>query len=1108
MKIKIKNRHFFLRRKWLMNIMKTFILLFFTTAFSLSPSNVISQNSKVKIDIDKEITVDEVFSLIKQQTDYKFIYQKGIFDNFPNVRLKKGAIKTIKLLEKSLSRGDFEITVDKDGTILIKESISVNNKEIQEFEVSGTITDMSGLPLPGANILEKGTTNGTLTDFDGNFRITTTNKNITLVISYIGYTTKEVQIEGNQTGLNIKLDEDTASLDEVVIVGYGTVKKSDLTGSVSSVKAKDIVQIPTPRLDDALRGAITGVQVTPTSSQPGAAASIRIRGTNSVNGNSSPIFVIDGYIGSGNNVFINNDDIESVEVLKDASSTALYGSRGSAGVVLITTKKGRAGKPKLSYNSFMSVQSPKKLLPVLNANEFALFQNEIKGSEVFDPASFGEGTNWQEEIYSNSAITNNHTISASGGGEKTTYYISGNYMNQEGIYLNSGLERYQVRVNLENQLSKRLKVGTSINFATTEATPGSGRITDIAGYLPTLPVRDENGEFTIQTFTGEITNDNPVGIAHQRQALNTRANFLANIYGEYEIIEGLKYKLSVGSDFTWGKQKEYDPSSLFSEVITEGTGEITNTYNKGILLENTLSYTKDFGNHNLNAVAGYTRQTIRAEGNVTRTSGFVSDVIGFNDLSAGEVFEESSSSASIFGIESYLARVNYNYKGKYLLTLSGRVDGASNFAEGKKYGLFPAIGAGWNIGQESFMEESMFSNLKLRASYGRLGNPGANGSSLSRLEVGFPYTFGNQGISNSITLNRIGNPNLKFETTDQLDLGIDFGLFSNNLQGTLDYYHKTTNDLFTEREILSLAGVANNTVISNFGSMRNQGLELSLSAHIIDKGDWKLNASFNISTNKNVLLSIPDEDGEILVNTFGIASGETSAILREGEPVGSFYGFIADGIWNDQAEIDASGITTGQTLFPGGKRYEDISGPNGTPDGVIDDNDRTIIGDANPDFYGGFRTSLSYKGFELNTVWNYSVGNDIFNETSAILDNAFDNNVSAIYADRWTPDNTDSNIVSVDGLNRSFNFADTDIIEDGSFLRLRTISLAYNISTENINWLSTARISLTGVNQILFDDYSGYDPEVSRSDNNSRRGYDASEDPSTKAWTLGINLTF
>ncbi|MBB5268757.1 SusC/RagA family TonB-linked outer membrane protein [Algibacter amylolyticus] len=1092
--------------------MKVFVFLICTSTFSLTNTKAFAQE-KIIIDKDKLVTPNYVFKIIKRQTNFSFVYPKNLFENGGKIQLIKGEVFVIDLISKVLSGSNFSFEVTNNNTIYIKKKLKVSD-DVQQIEVKGVVTDEIGQPLPGANIIEKGTVNGTQSDFDGNFIITTTSENTVLIVSYVGYKTKEVQIQGNKTRLSIKLKEDAASLDEVVIVGYGTIKKSDLTGSVTSVKSERITETPAVRLDDALRGAASGLQITPTSSQPGAAASIRIRGTNSINGNSSPLFVIDGYIGSGNNVFINNNDIESIEVLKDASATALYGSRGSAGVILITTKRGKAGKPKINYDSFVSMTSPQRLLSMLNAREYAEFQNEVKGSEVFDVDSFGKGTNWQDEVYKNSAITTSHTLSVSGQEKSTNYYMSGNYLNQEGIYVGSELERFQTRVNLDTKIGDKLKIGLNINYAKTESAPYSSRITDVAGYLPTLPVRDENGEFTIQTFTGEVTNDNPIGIVSQSQRVNDLSNLLMNVYGEYEILDGLKYKLSIGSDNTWTTLKSYDPSTLFSEVITKGTGSITNRLNRGFLIENTLTYDKEFGDHSFNALAGYTRQTIKDESSSVSTSGFVSDVIGFNDLSAGEVFENSTSSASEFGIVSYLARINYNYKGRYLLTLSSRVDGSSNFSEGNKHGFFPAIGAGWNVGSESFMDESVFTNLKLRASYGILGNPAAGNSSLSRLEVGFPYTFGTGGaISNSIQLTTIGNPNLKFETTEQLDLGFDFGFFSNKLQGSLDYYHKTTNDLFTQREILLLSGVNNLSVISNFGTMKNQGVELSLDATILNKGDWMIDASFNISTNQNELVSIPEEDGELIINTIGIASGERSAILREGEPVGSFYGFKADGIWNNQAEIDASGITAGQTLFPGGKRYQDISGPDGTPDGIIDDNDRTIIGDVNPDFFGGFTTGISYKGIELRTVWNFSVGNDIFNETSTILDNAFDNNVSAIYADRWTPLNTDSNIVGVEGLNRSFKFADTDIVEDGSFLRLRTISLSYNIPTDKLKWMSAARISITGVNQLLFDNYSGYDPEVSRrlddgSESNTRQGYDASQDPSTKAWTVGINLTF
>ena len=1098
-------------------MMRAFIFMFCALAMALNPNKGVAQKADISITDDVELSLKQVFRLVNKQTDYKFIYRYDYIKNAPKVNINKGSIKVETLLRKSLAPVDLIYEFTEDKTIIVRRktypkspNTKLNTKVFQVL-VSGTVTDLEGVPLPGANIIEKGTTNGVQTDFDGNFSIETTTENPILVVSYIGFKTKEVVVNAATNILSIALEEDTAGLDEVVVIGYGSVRKADLTGAVATIKSADIVEVPTPRLDDALRGTLPGVEVTPTSSEPGAPASIRIRGTNSVQGNSSPLFVIDGFIGAGNNVFINNADIESVQVLKDASATALYGSRGSAGVVLITTKRGRPGKTRVNYSTFASLQSAQRLLPVLNAREFAEFQNEVKGSQVFDPDAFGAGTNWQEEVYGGSALLTNHTLSVSGGNEKATYYISGNYLDQDGIYANSDLKRAQFRINGDYQISDRLKLGTAINFARTVRNPSTntGDIEDVAGYLPTLNVRDENGDFAIQTFTGEITNDNPISISEQIDAENFAANFLGVFYGEYEILKNLKWKTNLGFNLTWATNKIYEPSTLFSETITGGTGSIVNSFTNDFLIENTLTYQNSFGKHNLNAFVGYTRQTIDQESSTVETQGFVSDVLGFNDLSAGEVFLNSGSTASTFGIESFIGRVNYDFDRKYLFTLSARYDGASNFSEGNKFGLFPSAAFAWRVSEEAFMEDSFFSELKFRASMGRLGNPAANGSSLSRLEVGNPYIFGpNGGQSNSIQLTRIGNPNLQFETTDQFDIGIDGGFFNNNLLFTLDYYNKTTNDLFTNRDILLVSGVTNLTVISNFGSMKNSGFELGLDAIILNKSDWKVTAGFNIATNKNELVSIPEEDGELRINTIGIASDELSAILREGEPVGSFFGFVADGIWNNQEEIDASGITTGQTLFPGGRRYVDLSGPDGAPDGVIDDFDRTILGDPNPDFFGGFNTMVTYKNLTLSTNWNYSVGNEIFNETAARLDIAFDNNVSAIYADRWTPTNTESNVVGVLGMNRSLQFADSNVVEDGSFLRLRTVSLSYNLPTDKLKWISSARVYLTGVNPILFDNYSGYDPNISRSNNNIRRGYDNSQDPSIKAWTIGLNASF
>ena len=1094
--------------------------LYAFTLQCLFMSVVIASGAKAQYKSVKEVymnfeaenaSLSQLFKQIEASTDYKFYYHKADIRNRRKVDLPKKYISVAEVLENVSQQAKLKFKQVNNSISVSKLDLNENSVQTEiliDADITGRVTDENGDGLPGATVVVKGTTNGTNTDLNGNYKLSVPEGEI-ITISFVGYITQEIAV-GNRTVIDIRMIVDAEQLEEVVVVGYGVVKKSDLTGSVSSVKTKDITATPTVRLDDALRGKVAGVQITPTSSQPGAASAIRIRGTNSLTGNSSPLFVIDGLIGTGNTADLNVLDIESVEVLKDASATALYGSRGSAGVILITTKRGQAGEGRITYDTYTTFQSPTRLLPMLNAAEFGSWQNEVQGTNAYpNPSSLGEGTNWQEEVYQNDAPMISHTLSVSGGTEKNRFFVSGNYFDQDGIFRGGNLKRYQFRFNGDHQLNDIIKVGNSVTLSRTKTIPRQSDIINIAGYFPTLSVRDADGNYTIQTESSELSAENPVGNAAKNINLNTRSRMIGSLFAEIEPIKDLRYKLNFGTDLSLSKSENYAPSTLFGQTNDQGTATISNSEYLSVLVEQTLSYGKDFGDHRIDGLVGFTRQRIFNSGSRVQARGFTTDFFEYNNIDAGAERSDAQSNASEFGLQSYLFRANYSYKGKYLLTLSGRVDGSSNFAASQKYGTFPSVAFAWRAGEEGFIESlGVFDDLKLRASYGRLGNPASGGSSLARLGAGFTYLFGpGQDITNGIGLNRLGNEFLKFETTDQLDIGIDAAFFDHRLQVNLDYYRKKTNDLFANENILWLAGVSNASIATNFGSMQNSGLELTVNSVNIDRNGFKWETNFNISSNKNKLLKIPDENGEREINTFGGVIAARSALLREGEPVGVFYGLKRNGIWNTQDEIDEAGLS-GLGVFPGGKRYEDISGPDGVPDGVINMDDRTIIGDPNPDFFGGISNTLSYKGFEFSMYWSFVLGNQIFNETDSRINTAFDNNVSKRFADRWTPTNTDSNIPSVRGSFRSEIVSESGIVEDGSFMRLRNISLAYNLPVQNLNWIQSAKIYVSGTNLLLFDSYSGYDPEINRGNSNIRRGYDRSQDPSLKSWTVGLRLDF
>lgn len=972
-------------------------------------------------------------------------------------------------------------------------------------EVTGAVTSEAGEPLIGVNILVKGTSTGTVTDIDGQFSINVPDGQETLVFSYTGYETMEVSLNG-RTQLQITMQENIAALDEIVVIGYGSVKKSDVTGSVASIKAEEIGKIASVRVDDALRGKVAGLQIIPTSSAPGAGSTIRIRGSNSISANNEPLYVIDGFIGGGNLNDINVNDIESVEVLKDASATALYGSRGSNGVILITTKRGKAGQSRFNYDGFHGFQSPTRLLDVLNAAEFGEWINEIKGFAIYpNPSALGVGTNWQEEVYRNDAPISSHTFSVSGGTDKTRFFLSANYFGQDGIFIESDLKRYQFRINADHEVNQKLRIGNSLTLSRTLENPRSANIINTAGWDPTLPVRDEKGNFTFQTVSSEFSLDNPVAVAVLNVNQRTSNRVLGNIFAEFEPIEGLTYKLSMGANLDYDRGENYAPSTLYSQLATQGAASISNNENLDLLVENTLNYTKDFGNHSISALIGYTRQRIFNTSNSVGTRGFVTDAFTFNNLAAGVERNAAGSGASEIGFESYLFRANYSWKSKILLTMSARSDASSVFAANNKRALFPSGAIAWRLIEEDFIQRlGIFDDLKFRASYGRLGNPGLGfGASLTRLSTsGNNYILGvNQDVVSGIAANTLGNDNLKWETTDQFDIGIDAGFMNNRIQVTLDYYAKRTNDLLVNVQVPWLTSFSSS--LTNFGEVSNRGVELALTTVNINRKDFRWETNFNIAANKNEVLDIFNEEGFIYLNSIGGVEAVASGILQEGEPIGTFYGLVRDGIWNSQAEIEASGLT-GFSVFPGGKRFVDVNG-----DGVISAvDDRQIIGDANPDFFGGIGNTLSYKGLELSFFWAFTVGNEIFNETDSRIGIALDNNTFKRFTDRWTPTNTESNIPSAEGAARTLITSDTEVIEDGSFLRLRNINLGYSLPVSSLNWIQSARIYFSGINLLTFDSYSGYDPEINRGFDNLRRGYDQAQYPTAKMVTFGLQLGF
>lgn len=1054
---------------------------------------------------------------------------------------------------------------DKSKSLLLNhlESLTINRfMSLQEQSIQGKVTDLeTGEPLPGVNILAKGTSSGTVTDVQGNYRLTVSDEVTTLVFSSIGYTSEEVEIGGRNI-VNVALAPDVQSLEEVVVVGYGTVKKSDLTGSVASVSSEDLAKTTISSLDQGLSGRAPGVQVTQQTGQPGGATSIRIRGGNSINSSNEPLYVIDGFPYYNDNqasragaiggapalnvlATLNPGDIESIEILKDASATAIYGSRGANGVILITTKRGKAGEGKIDFESYYGVQEVIKTIPVLNARQYAEFRNDAfvnaqglngQGTPTYTQEeinSFGEGTNWQEEIFRTAPIQN-YQLNFSGGNENVQYAISANYFDQQGIIINSDMKRYSVRANLDAKLNKRMKLGN--NFTASHITsdlartgggnsgtqgvqsPGAGNIIqDVLFYNPAIPVRDENGNFTSDNASdtqgsgggnqANTPNGNPVAFATlaTQESLTTR--LLDNLFVEYALLEDLKLRVSLGADIIINKENSYLPSTIIQgRNAPNGTASIGMLNSYSWLNENTITYQKTIHeNHDLSLLAGVTAQKYWNERVNTNARDFSSDINEIHNLGSANIFDPASSGYNQWSLLSYLFRANYSYKSKYLFTVSSRIDGSSKFGANNKYGFFPSAAFAYRLSDEPFIRNlDFFDDLKLRLSAGVTGNQEIpTYQSLSVLGVQ-RYAFDNAAPVVGFAPSRLGNPDIKWETTKQVDLGMDMEMFEGRLSFSTDLYYKKTDDLLLQVRLPLSSGFA--TTFRNIGAVENKGIEFAVNSINVD-GPFRWSTNFNIAFNRNKVLNFGDEQERFIGDDYNLMKGQAVSVIRVGEPVGHFVGWINAGIIKDSTELEQAPKSGNDHI--GSRKFVDLNN-----DGVINNEDRAVLGNALPDFTGGIQNSFSYKNFDLDIFFQFSYGNEVYNMTQLELE--FLNgrqNQSTTVLDRFQPGVNEDTDVARAGNPPYIYFRQSHDrwIEDGSFLRLRNLTFGYNlpVSDLNIGWLRSARVYFSGQNLWLLSNYRGYDPEVNiNPQSNTLLGIDYASYPSAKIYTFGLNLGF
>lgn len=1025
----------------------------------------------------------------------------------------------------------------------------------QSITVRGTVKDATGETLLGVNVMEQGTSNGTITDLDGKYEIRVAS-NATLTFTYIGYKAMSVAVNNKQS-LDVVMQSDTKLLDEVVVVGYGQMRRSDVTGSVVSVSSDAIQKTVATSLDQVLQGRAAGVQVQQNSGMPGGSSSIRIRGINSLNASNEPIFVIDGVVIDGSTgsssenalASINPSDILSMDILKDASATAIYGSRAANGVIMITTKRGQRGDAKISYNGYTGWQEMPKKLQLLNLQEYAYHKNArtlaaiVQGDDNFvRPDLLGAGTDWQAELFSQAPMTS-HNLSITGGNELTNFAIGAGYLNQEGIAIGSGFERLNLRSNIDAQIRKWLKTGVNFNFSnsTQKVTVADESLIKIAlKQTPNVAVRNADGGYD-GPDTREYVQNNPVGLAMIKENYNEKTGIRANTYLEAKVIEGLTYKTELSFDYGITNTYKFNPSYKFGAIENSVTeSERAKSYSKFWSWRNIVNYNRTFDElHNINFMAGQEMQKSQWEYLMGFRNGFITNVA--HDLNAGDANSAKNSGSSGGGaLMSYFGRMFYSFDDKYLLTTTLRRDGSSNFAPGNRWGWFPSAALAWKISNESFLQNhDVIDNLKLRLGWGRVGNQNIESYAYTSTMATVASIWGTALLSGNTA-----NPDLQWETTSSSNIGIDFNLFRNRIEFIADFYYKKTDNLLLRLPLPAYVGTSGQGATSppwaNIGSLENKGVELTLNTVNIDKKGFSWRSNFVVSLNRNKVLSL-DTESSILDREIQEGS-ERTIVTRTavGQPIGQYYGYKVIGRFEKATDFyykDADGniqptaLPKGMSIGETGVWIGDYIFEDRNNDGVIDEEDRTYIGNPEPKFTYGIGNTFAYKNFDLTVSLNGSYGNRIINYQRRWLENPRENTnvlkAATEYAvlDRIDPagPNDYRNIHIVDGnpymprmaassaaSTSNFRYSDK-FVEDGSFLRIQNISFGYTLPSR---WTSKAGIEMLKFyanlqNVYTFTKYSGYDPEVGSNNQDAlMTGIDNARYPSPRIYTFGLNLTF
>lgn len=1125
-------------------IMRLSVFFLFLLVGQVWAVNSYSQQTKLTL-IMKDVKVDEVLNEIEKSSDFYFLFNQKLVDVERKV--------SVDFSEKGIHDILSDLFADTNVSYIIKDRQIVltteksESKDALQKPVKGVINDKDGQPIPGATVIIKGTSDGTITNMDGGFNLPNVSDDAVLVISFVGFLSQEIPVNG-LSEINVTLLEDLKQLDEVIVVGYGTKKKRDISGSIASVSGEKLNEMRSESFAQALQGRAAGVYVKSNSGQPGGGVSVRIRGMGGLN-NSEPLYIIDGVQmgGSGSSddknplAMINTNDIESVEVLKDASSTAIYGARAANGVVIITTRRGQSGAPKFTYSGTFGIQtmSNPNNFQLLNANEYATVVNEtligdgkdpIFGgsnpqypSDLFPaPNSLGKGTDWLDAV-TQTAPVQEHQISVSGGTNKNKYYLSLNYLDQDGIMVNTFFKRLSARVNTDNDITKWLKIGNSLMVSNASSNimkqyrgGETGTLNNTLTLAPTLPVYNSDGTFAGPTHGFYPPKRNPLAELTNIERDDKTTNVIGNIYADLKLFKGLSFKTSFSANITNNSYDHFEPTYVEgtnSKSVTDVRANKLNT--TSWIWNNVLSYNLSHNKHNLSMLAG--TEAIENKLNLIESDATYTDnSIRVVSAQGSETFgvNQMKSASSLI---SYFGNASYNYDNKYYIEGNIRRDGSSRFGSNNRWGVFPSVSGAWRISKENFFPTETINDFKVRASYGKVGNDKIGDYTyLAGIKNVF-YGFGdvNGVFSNGLAIDALGNPELKWETSEQINFGIDLSMFENKLSITADYFKTDVKDMLIGLPIPALTGISASTdviltgeIMSNAGSLTNKGFEFETSYRgEIGKVTYTIGA--NITTYNNVVTDIGDNE-----QLWGMAvQGQNVSRTVEGGNLGEFYGYVVEGIFQTQAEVDAANALDGHPEIPyqyantgpGDYKFKDVNG-----DGVADAKDRTTIGSPVPDFTYGLTLDLAYKDFGLSMLWSGSQGNEIFNANRKDLEASgrLNFNKSKTVLNSWSGPNTSNTIARRIESDPNDNRRMSSIfVEDGSYFALRNIKLSYNFPEKIVSKLklSDAQVFLSGQNLLMFTKYSGFDPEVGNlNGNNLNAGIDNDLYPHASTVNVGV----